>query len=156
MGERCSDHTVSDVRTVYAKAIFAVGNTDLEQLPLEAIYNHEDYVDLISAQEFGIEALLPQRTLLCVAIALRKDALDDMERLITGASSKSKAIASAQVHDDQICAQIHSQEFLVPNDDSPTALCAALQTVPSAAWLAALGAWCTGYRVVLCGSKEML
>ena len=48
---------VNSLRMVFAKPIFAKKALSPEQLPLEAIYSHPDYVDLISAQEFNIEHL---------------------------------------------------------------------------------------------------
>lgn len=156
MSEHCSDHTLSAVTTVYAKPIFALGNTDLENLPLEALYDHEDYVDLISAQEFGLEALFPAKTLLCVAIAKRTDALDEMEAIVTGSATQALVIGSAQAQDDRICVSINGIDFSVPNEEDAVALYQALKAVPKAAWLAVLGAWCTGYRVVLYGTQEML
>ncbi len=156
MGEHCSNHTVPAIPTVYAKPIFALGNTALDQLPLEALYNHRDYVDLISAQEFGIEALFPTQTLLCLAIALRPDALDEMETIITGHSSVGKSIAVAQMQDDRITVSIHGCDVSVPNEEDAAHLHHALQNIPKAAWLAVMGAWCTGYRVVLWGTEELL
>lgn len=153
MGEHCSDHTLPAVTTVYAKAIFAVEDT---QLPLEALYNHRDYIDLLSAQEFGMEALFPARTLQCVAIATRPDALDEMEDLITGRRTQSKVIASAQAKGECISVSIKGCEYSVPNEEDAENFCRALQEVPNAARLAVLAAWCTGYRVVLYGTEELL
>lgn len=158
MGGHCSDHTLPTVTTVYAKPIFAAGNTYPEQLPLEALYSHRDYVDLISAQEFGLEALFPGQTLLCVAVAARAEALDEMEALILDFVTPCRPIAVAQAQDDHICVNISGHDFAFSNKDAASDLRNALleSNAPKPAWLAVLVAWCTDYRVVLYGTEGLL
>ena len=157
MSGHCNDHTFSAVTTVYAKPIFATDNTYPEQLPLEALYDHEDYVDLISAQEFGIESLFSHKTLLCLLIAKRTDALDEMETLILQQTTPSNVIATAQLQENRIVVSIGGQNLSLPNAENSSDLHSALieNAAPKAAWLAALGVWCTNYRVVLCADESL-
>ncbi len=158
MSGHCSDHTFSAVTTVYAKPIFATDNTYPEQLPLEALYDHIDYVDLISAQEFGIESLFSSGTLLCLVIAKKIDALNEMENLILHQVTPCNAIATAQFQEKRIAVSIGGHDFFLPNAENASDLHSALieSAAPKAGWLAALSAWCTGYRVVLCGTEILL
>ena len=157
MSGHCNDHTFSAVTTVYAKPIFATDNTYPEQLPLEALYDHEDYVDLISAHEFGIESLFSSKTLLCLVIAKRTEALDEMENLILRQTTPCNVIATAQLQENRIVVSIGAQNLSLPNAESASDLHRALleSVAPKVAWLAALGVWCTSYRIVLCADESL-
>ena len=150
MGEHCSDHTAAAVRTVYAKAVFSADRAS--PLPLEAIFDHEDCVELIGPQEFGMEALLPDKTLLCLCLTKHPTALDELEALITGHSTACKPLASALAQGESIAVSIGGKLLTLPNGDSLPDQ----ENLPVAARLAVLGAWCTGYRVVLYGSEDLL
>ena len=149
MGAHCNDHTLSAVRTVYAKAIFGTGVTTL---PLEALFDHEDCIEILSPDDLAMQ----NSTLLCVAIAKRPDALEDMEALITGHRTEGKALASAQVQDGQIAVLVNGKTRFVPNEDTAVLMQQTMKSMPLATRFAVLGAWCTGYRVVLYGSEELL
>ena len=72
---------VNSRRTVYAKPVFAQEALTPEQLPLEEIYNHPDFVDLICAQEFGLEYSAEAGVLVCIAVTATAEALDEIERM---------------------------------------------------------------------------
>lgn len=54
--------------TVYAAPVFVPGTMDTNSLPLQKMYDHPDFVDLISAREFGLEQTTHDRLPLCVAL----------------------------------------------------------------------------------------
>lgn len=54
--------------TVYAAPVFVPVTMDTNSLPLQKLYDHPDFVDLISAREFGLEQTTHDRLPLCVAL----------------------------------------------------------------------------------------
>lgn len=138
-------HHRQAVRTVFAKPVFVAANTAHEQLPLTDLYDHIDYIDLISAQEFGLEGLFPGRFLLCVLVAQTVDALGEMEKLILGASTPS--IPSVLAESDG--GKITVGGRFVSSSEKAQDLLHELSDASAEEVIAALTQWCVGYRVQL-------
>lgn len=133
------------VRTVFAKPVFTVANTAHEQLPLTDLYDHIDYIDLISAQEFGLEGIFPGRFLLCILVAQTVEALGEMEKLILGVSTPSIPSVSAESDGERIAVGGRS----VPLSEKAQDLLRELSDASAEEVIAALTQWCVGYRVQL-------
>lgn len=131
------------VRTVFAKPVFTVKNTAHEQLPLTDLYDHIDYIDLISAQEFGLEGLFPDRFLLCVLVAQTVGALEEMEKMILGSSTPSIPSVLATSDGETITVGGRS----VSSSEKAQDLLHELSAASAEEVIAALTQWCVGYTV---------
>lgn len=142
---------VNSLRMVFAKPIFAKKALSPEQLPLEAIYNHPDYVDLISAQEFNIEHLTGNGILICILVTATEAALDEIERMICGSVCGKRVSAVSRLDEKEIHVQMGEKTFTFQCDDSLSAdgACFAKEEIPAAAAVAALTQWCVEHPVQL-------
>lgn len=142
---------VNSLRIVFAKPIFAKKALSSEQLPLEAIYNHPDYVDLISAQELNIEHLTENGILICILVTATEAALDEVERIICGRVCGKRLSAVSHLDENEIHVQMGEKAFTFQCDDSLSAdgECIAKAEMPAAAAIAALTQWCEDYPVHL-------
>lgn len=145
-------------RTVYAKPVFASGNTAQEQIPLADIYDHPDYIDIISAQEFELEGLFPRRFLLCILVAQTPEALDDMEQMILGCHFDKELAACAKQEEHTLVCRDGGCEYTAVLTDSISALLhdLAKQKASMAACLAAATEWCVGYPLQLFLPRELM
>lgn len=137
-------------RTVFAKPVFAVSNTAQEQLPLAELYDHIDYIDLISAQEFGLEGIFQGRFLLCILVAQTVSALGEMEAMIHGVSTPS--VPSVRADSDGV--KLLVGERAVSLTDCAQDFLRSLSAASPAEVIAALTHWCVGYPVQLCLPEE--
>lgn len=127
-------------RTVFAKAVFAHGNTAQEQLPLTRLYDHIDFIDVISAQEFGLDGIVEGKFLLCILVAQTVSALNEMEELILGVSHKVGVSTIADSEGGVL--RVGGKTAPVSDEVAPS-----LQNASPAEVLAALTHWCVGYAV---------
>ena len=68
----CASTFVSDgcpSAVIYAAPVFVPVTMDTDDLPLQELYEHPDFVDIISAREFGLEQTAHDRLLLCVVVS---------------------------------------------------------------------------------------
>lgn len=131
------------VRTVFAKPVFAAANTAHEQLPLTDMYEHIDYIDLINAQEFGMEGLFPGKFLLCVLVAQSVGALEEMEKMILGTSTPS--IPSVLAASDGETITVGGRSVLL--SEEAQSLLRELSDASAEEVVATLTQWCVGYAV---------
>lgn len=145
-------------RTVYAKPVFTSANTVQEQIPLADIYDHPDYIDIISAQEFELEGLLQGRFLLCILVAQTPEALDDMEQMILGCHFGKELAACAMQGEHTLACRDGGCEYTAVLTNSVSALLHDLaeQNASAAACLAAVTEWCVGYPLQLFLPKELM
>lgn len=145
-------------RQVYAGAVFSPGNTAQEQLPLTELYEHPDHIDLISAQEFGLEGLFPGRFLLCLPVSQTPEALDEMEALIVGTHAEKVLCAEAWQEGSELCLRDAAGTLRLALSDSAGELLGALARLGAGreACLAAVCQWCVGYPLRLYLPKELL
>lgn len=140
---------VNSRRTVYAKPVFAQEALTPEQLPLEEIYNHPDFVDLICAQEFGLEYSTEAGVLVCIAVTATAEALDEIERMICGCVCGKRRTAVCQADGNEIQVQIGRETFYFKCGRSFFADRDRFKKskAPAAAVVAALAQWCVEYPV---------
>ena len=72
-------------RTVCAAPVFVPVTMSTDDLPLREMYDHPDFIDLISAQEFGLEQTTHEKLLLCIVAAATPDALHALIEMIVPA-----------------------------------------------------------------------
>lgn len=145
-------------RTVYACPVFAAGNTAQEALPLAELYDHPDFIDVISAAEFGLEQLFPDRTLLCILVSQDLSSLDEMERMILGAASEKKFCVAAERRESTLTLTENGQSYTVAQTDRTSQLLSELvkTDASAAACLAAVAQWCVGYKLNFYLPKELV
>lgn len=131
---------------VYAAPVFVPVTMDTDDLPLQELYEHPDFIDLISAQEFGLEQTGHGKLLLCVVVAAAPGALRELMGMIT---SDVTLLPCAQCRecDNSLRLSIGDAQFSVPMyEQAGTFLSAMLEAaLPLEAMLTALTTWCTGY-----------
>lgn len=131
---------------VYAAPVFVPVTMDTDDLPLQELYDHPDFIDLISAQEFGLEQTGHGKLLLCVVVAAAPGALRELMGMIT---SDVTLLPCAQCRecDNSLRLSIGDAQFSVPMyEQAGTFLSAMLEAaLPLEAMLTALTTWCTGY-----------
>lgn len=147
-----------EARLVHVKAVFARGDTAAEQLPLTELYDHPDYIDLISAQEFGLEHIFPGCTLLCLPVAQIPKALDDMEQMICATVTENCFAATARQEAGRLLLQAGEWSVDLPSPENAAGLRRVLTEAkaPAAACLAAVAEWCVGYPLHLYLPKELV
>lgn len=145
-------------RIVCARPVFVTENTAQEQIPVAALYEHPDFVDIISAHEFGLDHLFADRFLLCVLVAQLPQALEEMETMIRGSAAVCKPCASAWAAEELLHLQRGDAELTVPLTDSAAALLGALAEKHASPVdvLAAVTQWCVGYPVTLLLPEALL
>ena len=70
-------------RMVCAAPVFVPVSMTADELPLQQLYDHPDLIDLISAQEFGLEQSTHEKLLLCVVAAATPEALRELLSMVT-------------------------------------------------------------------------
>ena len=137
-------------RTICAAPVFVPATMSTDDLPLERLYNHPDFIDLISAQEFGLEQTLHEALLLCILAAATPDALHELLEMIVPAAALTPA-ASCTETKTGLEIRTERAHFTVPAAEQAGRLLAAIQNacLPLPASLAALTTWCTGYGCTL-------
>ena len=73
----------SPPRTVFAAPAYVPVTMSDDDLSLQRLYDHPDFIDLISAQEFGLEQTGHGKLLLCVVVAAAPGALRELMGMIT-------------------------------------------------------------------------
>ena len=126
-------------RTVYAAPVFVPVTMDTDALPLAALYDHPDFIDLISAQEFGLEQVKNGRLLLCVVVAAAREALEQLTALITPPPALTP-MAICREYDGSLLVEADQTSYTLPAAEQAGALLAAMQrqVVPLHGALAAL------------------
>ncbi len=143
-------------RTVCAAPVFVPVTMDTDALPLAALYNHPDFIDLISAQEFGLEQTKNDRLLLCVVVAAAREALEQLTALIVPPPALTpRAVCREQ--DGVLQVEADHTPYALPAAEQAGALLAAMQqqAVSLPGVLAALTTWCTGYGCTLYGEADL-
>ena len=131
-------------QAVYAAPVFVPVTMSTNELPLEKLYEHPDFVDLISAQEFGLEQTDHGMLLLCIVVAAAPDALPELRGLIAPACRLAPCCACVEAN-GTLTVRMGEAEYCVASDDRTDSFSAALRALPLYAALAALSTWCTGY-----------
>lgn len=133
-------------RTVFAAPVFVPATMSADDLPLQELYDHPDFIDLISAQEFGLEQTEHGKLLLCVVVAAAPGALRELLGMIVSDVTLLPC-AQCQECDDSLRPSMGDIQFTVPMyEQADTFLSAMLEAaLPLEAMLAALTTWCTGY-----------
>lgn len=136
-------------RTVYACPVFAAGNAAQETLPLVELYDHPDFIDVISAVEFGLEQLFPDRTLLCILVSQALPSLDEMEQIMIGTASEKKFCVGVQPSENTLTLTEKGKSYTLPQTDRASQLLSELSETDAsaAACLAAVAQWCVGYKL---------
>lgn len=137
-------------RTVCAAPIFVPVTMSTDDLPLREIYDHPDFIDLISAQEFGLEQTAHEKLLLCIVAAATPDALHALTEMIVPAQPLiPRAVCEGYSSTLHICSD--GARYDIPAEEQSGAFLAAMQDqqLPLPAVLAALTTWCTGYQATL-------
>lgn len=135
-------------QAVYAAPVFVPVTMSTNDLPLEKLYEHPDFIDLISAQEFGLEQTDHGMLLLCIVVAAAPDALPELAGLIAPVSQLIPCCACSEA-EDTLTVRMGEAEYSVPSADQTDFFLAALRSLPLYAALAALCTWCTGYACTL-------
>ena len=137
-------------RTVFAAPVFVPATMSADDLPLQELYDHPDFIDLISAQEFGLEQAGHGKLLLCIVVAAAPSALRELLEMIV---SDVTLLPCAQCRkcDNSLHLSMGDAQFSVPMyEQAGTFLSAMLEAaLPLEAMLAALTTWCTGYACQL-------
>ena len=134
---------------VYAAPVFVPVTINTDDLPLQELYDHPDFVDIISAREFGLEQTGHDRLLLCVAVSAAEGTLRELAELIAPVGELVPCAACAE-EGGVLTVQTEGRQFRVPAEESAGAFLIAMQGLPLPAVLAALTTWCTGYGCTLC------
>lgn len=137
-------------RTVCAAPIFVPVTMSTDDLPLREMYDHPDFIDLISAQEFGLEQTAHEKLLLCIVAAATLDALHALTEMIVPAQPLiPRAVCEGYSSTLHICSD--GARYDIPAEEQSGAFLAAMQDqqLPLPAVLAALTTWCTGYPATL-------
>lgn len=137
-------------RTVCAAPVFVPASMTAEELPLERLYDHPDFIDLISAQEFGLEKTAHDRLLLCVVAAAAPDGLRELVEMIVPAAQLAPC-ASCTEAENSLRVRMEDAVFHVLAEEQTGAFMAAAyrEKLPLPVLLAALTTWCTGYGCTL-------
>ena len=137
-------------RTVCAAPVFVPVTMDTDSLPLQELYDHSDFVDLISAREFGLEQTTHDRLLLCVAVSAAEGSLGELAGLIAPVGPLTPR-ALCREQDGVLRVEADHTPYALPAAEQAGALLAAMQqqAVPLHGVLAALTTWCTGYGCTL-------
>ena len=136
---------------VYAAPVFVPVTMDTDDLPLQELYDHPDFVDIISAREFGLEQTAYDQLLLCVVVSAAESSLRELAALIAPIGTLTPCAACVE-EGGTLAVQAEGRQFCVPAEESAGAFLAAMQTqaLPLPTVLAALTTWCTGYGCTLC------
>ena len=67
---------------VYAAPVFVPVTMDIDDLTLQELYDHPDFVDIISAREFGMEQTAHDRLLLCMVVSAAEESLRELTELV--------------------------------------------------------------------------
>lgn len=137
-------------RTVCAAPVFVPVSMTADELPLQQLYDHPDFIDLISAQEFGLEQTTHEKLLLCVVAAATPEALRELLSMVT-ATGMLTAVADCTETENSLNVRIKDAMFHVPAAEQAGAFMAAAyrEKLPLPGLLAALTTWCTGYGCTL-------
>ena len=134
---------------VYAAPVFVPVTMDTDDLPLQELYDHPDFVDIISAREFGLEQTAHDRLLLCVVVSAAESSLRELAELIAPVGALTPCAACTE-ESGMLTVRAEERQLRVPAEENAGAFLTAMQTLPLPAVLAALTTWCTGYGCTLC------
>ena len=134
---------------VYAAPVFVPVTMDPDDLPLRELYDHPDFVDIISAREFGLEQTAHDRLLLCVVVSAAESSLRELAELIAPIGALIPCAACTE-EDGMLTVRAEERQFRVPAEENAGAFLTAMQALPLPVVLAALTTWCTGYGCSLC------
>lgn len=136
---------------VYAAPVFVPVTMDIDDLTLQELYDHPDFVDIISAREFGLEQTTHERLLLCVVVSTAEKSLWELTELIAPVGMLTP-YASCSEENGVLTVRMENRQFCVPAEEETGAFLAAMQAraLPLPTVLAALTTWCTGYGCTLC------
>ena len=134
--------------TVYAAPVFVPVTMNTDDLPLQALYDHPDFVDIISAREFGLEQTARDRLLLCVVVSAAESSLRELAAMIAPVGALAPCAACCE-EGGALTVRTEGRQLRVPAEESAGAFLAAGQTLPLPTMLAALTTWCTGYGCTL-------
>ena len=137
-------------RMVCAAPVFVPASMTADDLPLERLYDHPDFVDLISAQEFGLEKTGHDKLLLCVIAAAVPASLRELLEMIAP-TARLAPCASCTEAESGLRVRVEDSVFHVPAEEQAGAFMAAAyrEQLPLPGLLAALTTWCTGYGCTL-------
>ena len=137
-------------RTVFAAPLFVPATMSADDLPLQELYDHPDFIDLISAQEFGLEQTGHGKLLLCIVAAAAPDALRELLGMIVSDVTLLPCV-QCQERGDALHLSMGDAQFSVPiyEQAGPFLSFILEAALPLEAMLAALTTWCTGYACQL-------
>lgn len=150
----CASTFVSDgcpSAVIYAAPVFVPVTMDTDDLPLQELYDHPDFVDIISAREFGLEQTAHDRLLLCVVVSAAESSLRELAELIAPIEALTPCAACTE-EGGMLTVRVEGRQFRVAAEENAGAFLAAMQAqaLPLPTVLAALTTWCTGYGCTLC------
>ena len=136
---------------VYAAPVFVPVTMNTDDLPLQELYDHPDFVDIISAREFGLEQTAHDRLLLCVVVSAAESSLRELTELIAPIGTLTPCAVCSE-DGGTLTIQAEGRQFRVSAEENAGAFLAAMQAqaLSLPAVLAALTTWCTGYGCTLC------
>lgn len=134
--------------TVYAVPVFVPVTTSVDDLPLRELYDHPDFIDIISTQEFGLENTSHEKLLLCILVTAVPEALHEMAEMITPTGALIPCADCSESNGALNISAMNSR-FSIPVEESSGAFSAIVQGQPLQVVLAALTTWCTGYACTL-------
>ena len=137
-------------RVICAAPVFVPASMTADDLPLEMLYDHPNFIDLISAQEFGLEQTAHDKLLLCVVAAATPEALRELLAMIVPTSALAPC-ASCTEAENGLHIRMEGSVLHAPAEEQAGAFTAAAyrEQLPLPAMLAALTTWCTGYGCTL-------
>ena len=137
-------------RTVFAAPVFVPVTINTDNLPLREMYDHPDFIDLISAQEFGLEQTAHEKLLLCIVAAATPDALHELIEMIVPTQPLTPC-ATCKGYNSILHICSNGAQYSIPAEEQAGVFLANIheQQLSLPAVLAALTTWCTGYPVTL-------
>ena len=134
---------------VYAAPVFVPVTMDTDDLPLQELYDHPDFVDIISAREFGLEQTAHDRLLLCVVVSAAESSLRELAGMIAPVGALTPCAVCTE-EGGTLTVRAEGGQCRVPAEENAGVFLTAMQALPLPAVLAALTTWCTGYGCTLC------
>lgn len=135
-------------RVICAAPVLVPDEPGADELPLRELYDHPDFIDLISTKDFGLEQTIQGKKLLGVLVATVPEGLEELLSMITVSEKLSNPVSCHET-EGIFCIRIGDDQYNVSASHCEDTFLTQEQQkeLPSAAVLAALSAWCTGYAV---------
>lgn len=137
-------------RRICAAPVFAACSMSPDDLPLQEIYDHPDFVDLISAQEFDLEKTENDKLLLCIVAAQTPAAVKELCNLIMPTEAITPC-AGCDLKEDHMELLTQETKAVLPIADDAGSILRKAQQCGLSLYeiLAALTSWATGFSCTM-------